>query len=364
MAHADLHLGLRVRFFVQIKSGLENGREGGPRLFDEDQLDPHQAFLDVALHATPERSLTLRVGRQELAYGATRFISAREGPTVRQTFEGIKLILRSGAWRVDGFATSFVRTKPGTFDDDPEPGRNLWGVYAVRAVSFLPGGNVDLYYLGAHRDVSRFDQGAGDERRHSIGTRVWGKHEPWDYDVEPIVQWGSFAQGDIRAWAVETDTGYTLRSVRTTPRIGFKVHAASGDQDPTDPDLETFNPLYPRGLYNQLVNLHGHVNLIELQPSLTIRPTKRWTVTLDWSLVKRESLDDGVYGVGGNLLRPAGGSRARPVGSQLSLVPIWRVNRHITFVWIATHFFPGRFLEETGSAEPVTHLSGWFAYKL
>src|ERR687884_614637 len=31
MLHADLRLGARTRFFIQIKSGLENGRNGGPR---------------------------------------------------------------------------------------------------------------------------------------------------------------------------------------------------------------------------------------------------------------------------------------------------------------------------------------------
>src|SRR5262245_51810880 len=39
MLHTDVHLGNRVRFFGQIKSGIELGREGGPRGADKDKLD-------------------------------------------------------------------------------------------------------------------------------------------------------------------------------------------------------------------------------------------------------------------------------------------------------------------------------------
>ena len=43
LLHADVHLGERLRFFGQLKSGLESGRTGGPRPPDEDELDLHQA---------------------------------------------------------------------------------------------------------------------------------------------------------------------------------------------------------------------------------------------------------------------------------------------------------------------------------
>ena len=49
MVHADLHLGERFRFFTQFKSGLENDREGGPRIIDEDKLAVNQAFMDLTL---------------------------------------------------------------------------------------------------------------------------------------------------------------------------------------------------------------------------------------------------------------------------------------------------------------------------
>ena len=91
MLHADLHLGTHVRLFGQLKSGWENGRTGGPRPTDEDKLDLHQAFLDGVLGIYDDVSLTMRAGRQEMAYGSSRLVSVREGPNVRQSFDGLRI---------------------------------------------------------------------------------------------------------------------------------------------------------------------------------------------------------------------------------------------------------------------------------
>jgi len=128
MLHADLHLGPSIRFFGQLKSGLENGRTGGPRPPDEDKLDVHQAFLDGVLGFSDDASLTLRGGRQEMAYGSSRLVSFREGPNVRQSFDGLRMILNAGAWRVDGFFTRPVETDPGYFDDGSDRTRAFWEV--------------------------------------------------------------------------------------------------------------------------------------------------------------------------------------------------------------------------------------------
>lgn len=67
MLHADLHVGARA--FAQLQSALASGRRGGPSPVDEDELDLHQAFVDVALGIGETLALTLRAGRQGMAYG-------------------------------------------------------------------------------------------------------------------------------------------------------------------------------------------------------------------------------------------------------------------------------------------------------
>jgi alginate export protein len=362
MGHVDVHLGERFRFFVQVKSGLENGRAGGPRIIDEDKLDLHQASLEVALVTSPRRTIALRVGRQELAFGARRFLSAREGPTVRQSFDGVRLDVSSDTWKLAVFATKPVQTNPGFFDDFPSPGQTSWGIYASRPIRYIHGSNLDLYYLGLDRTKSRFQQGVAGETRHSVGTRLWGQNRAWDYDVEPIYQWGEFGSGNIRAWAIETETGYTLR-LPTNPRVALIADAASGDRDPKNSDLETFNPLFPRGLYYQLVNLNGHLNFFNLDPLLVSHINKNLSLTFDCGFFWRQSRGDGVYGVGGNFLRAGSSHDSRYIATQPSLVTEWRLQRHVTVIAIYTHSFPGVFLRETGPARSVNYVSVWLGYK-
>jgi hypothetical protein len=44
----------------------------------------------------------------------------------------------------------------------------------------------------------------------------------------------------------------------------------------------------------------------------------------------RESLDDGIYQIGGTLVRPSGGSKARYIGSQANFDLLWALDLHTT----------------------------------
>src|SRR6185436_13627650 len=110
MVHADAHFGNHFRLFTQFKSGLGDGRNGGPRPTDRDDFDLNQAFFDARVPWSQGDSLTFRLGRQELAYGSSRLISVREGPNVRLSFDGAKGILKLSEWQVDAFAVKPVRT--------------------------------------------------------------------------------------------------------------------------------------------------------------------------------------------------------------------------------------------------------------
>ena len=108
MLHVDARLSRRVRLYGELKSGIEVGRAGGPRGSDEDRLDLHQAFVDVSFGP-----VTVRVGRQELAFGSQRLVSVREGPNVRQTFDGGTVVLQRGRWRADGFGNTLCEHGDG-----------------------------------------------------------------------------------------------------------------------------------------------------------------------------------------------------------------------------------------------------------
>jgi len=363
MGSMDLHAGSHFRLYGQLKSGLENGRTGGPRKpIDEDKLDINQAFVDFSFAPAADEKITFRAGRQEMAYGVARFVSVRDGPNVHQTFDALKVIFTVRKLRIDAFVSKPVQTNFEEIDDYPDPPRTFWGLYGTSPLRW-PGAHLDVYYFGLRNSKAKFQQGGALEERHSIGTRFWGNKGAWDYDVEPVLQFGSFGRGDIRAWAVESEAGYKLRRLRYTPRLGFRPEIDSGDGNPANRDLQTFNLLFARGLYHQLVNLNGHQNAISLAPVLTFYLSKRLTVSQDCSFLWRENVNDGLYGVGGNLLRPGTPQQGRYIATQPTSLVDWKLQRHVAVILIYTHSFPGEFVRQSGPGRPVNYVNAWVDFK-
>ncbi|MGH8615797.1 MAG: alginate export family protein, partial [Gammaproteobacteria bacterium] len=82
MLHADVHVGAYVRVFGQLHSALESGRQSGPSPVDEDKLDLHQAFLDIAaFRVLPNQANECRLGGPErLSYALP--VSVADGPYI------------------------------------------------------------------------------------------------------------------------------------------------------------------------------------------------------------------------------------------------------------------------------------------
>ena len=115
----------------------------------------------------------LRLGRQEFEFGSGRFVDVREGPNVRQAFDGASLEWKTPSWTVDGLATKPVLNGTGILDAPPNHGSTFWGVYAVHPLNEIRGGNIDLYYLGLARKNAPFERGSQNELRHTVGGRYW-----------------------------------------------------------------------------------------------------------------------------------------------------------------------------------------------
>jgi hypothetical protein len=361
--HGKLEMGGNLRFFSQLQSSLENGRAGGPRPTDKNELDLHQGFLDAKLELSGDAALTLRAGRQEMAYGSQRVIAVREGPNVRQAFDGFRLMYRSAEFRLDGFVTKPVQTKRYLFDDGPDNSKALWGGYAVLPFAPLAEGTIDLYYLGLYRSRAAFDQGVAAETRHSVGARLWRTAAPLDYNFEALYQWGRFGNGAIRAWTVASDTGYTLTARPLHPRFGLRADIASGDSDPSGKDLQTFNPLFPKGAYFSEAGLIGPANFIDVNPCLDLHLAKSTILIFDWDFFWRENIHDGLYNNAVVLVRTGKTSHARYIGSMAQAQLSWDIDRHLSLVGIYGHFFTGSFLKESGKGADVDYLTSWLTYK-
>lgn len=364
--YSDWHVGDRVRFFGQLTSDIEAGRNGGPQPNDEARLWVEQGFLDIKAMASDDASLTFRLGRQEFEFGSGRLVDAREGPNVRLAFDGVDAILKATSWRVDGFATRPVINHLNVFDDPPNHATMFWGVYAVRPLPVTHGGNIDLYYLGIDNKRAAFDRGTTQEIRHTLGSRFWGARGAWDYDWGALLQWGTFGKADIRAWGIGTDTTYNLRSLPLRPQLDVRLAITSGDRHPPSHALGTFNPLFPTGIYygEGVVNLNGPSNMRQVGASMKFHLAKTVLLAGDYDWFWRQSLQDGVYGLGANLLRSGLANEDRYIGSQPSAGIYWQASRHFSLSAAYTHFFVGPFFTQGASpGHDVDNAAMWASYK-
>ena len=344
---ADVHLSQRFRFFTEIQSGLINGKLNSPRPTDENSLDLHQGFFEWREKLRGDREFTLRVGRQELAIGSSRLISASPGLNVKRSFDGAVLSVKASGWRLDAGVAKLVALSRGVFDDPPDHEQTFWAVAATRKSPRFKEGQLGLYYLGIDRARSIYAQGLGRDQRHTLGMKWFGAGARLDLNYDGMFQWGSFSGAPIRAWAFSTETGYRLSQRHWKPRLSVRADIASGDKDLADPRLQAFNPLFPGNSYAGAVGLLGPTNLTDVTPALTLVPRPRFVLIIECPNYWRTSVHDGIYGTNLSLLIPPGAGQGHYVGSNPGIAPVWQVTRHIMLQGAITRFLAGGFLERT-----------------
>jgi hypothetical protein len=310
--------------------------------------------------------LVLRLGRQEFELGDGRLVDVREGPNVRQAFDGASLNWKASSWNIHGFALKPVLNGTGVFDAPPDHGSTFWGMYAVHPMPKIRGGNIDLYYLGLAQRNAVFDIGSADELRHTVGGRLSGRRGGWRYDSEAAFQRGSFGTRNIRAWGTGHDTSYTFRSIRLRPQLGVSALVASGNHDNSQSDLGTLNPLFPTGYYfgQGGISLLGPSNLMAIGPKIRLQFTRSLSLVADDNVFWRTSLQDGLYGLGVNLLVSGQDSPERYVGSQASVGVYWEASHHLSVSVAYAHFYLGSFLMKASPRSKDTDYAAvWTTYK-
>ena len=267
MANADLHLGPIVRVFVQGISATEQGRVGGPRPSDVDEIDFHQAFVDITLPLAADSNFTLRGGRQVIVFGAERLIGVSDFTNVRRTFDGVRGTLTTPGNKLDVFYARPVRVLPYSLDDNV-PDTFIAGIYDTLE---LPGvwaaakPRLEMYALYVERQSITFNQTTAGENRYTFGARLTVGPKPFDFDVEPDYQVGRFNGQATHSFSVAAIAGYTFDQAMLAPRpfIGFDIASGGQRNNPGD----TFDQLFPSGHDKfGIIDAIGRQNIIDVHP--------------------------------------------------------------------------------------------------
>jgi hypothetical protein len=352
----------------------------------DDAFDLRQAWVEFG---NPKSfPLTLKIGRQILSYGDERLIGAFDWNNIGRTFDAAKLRWEEKTWWLDAFAGSVViPTRSEYNQSDFLNGSELHRQQILSGLYFsttaIPIQVTDLYVLHLHENANpKYAQNPlGDTNFVTLGARFKSKPgalapqedaglakdgktvvDPkpsrpvgFDYEGEFAFQTGNVRGLDLTAFAAHVGLGYTLDS-SWLPRFGIAYNFGTGDDDPADREIQTFQNLFPTNhkFYGQM-DVFSWQNMHDLEFSVKMQPAKTVTVKAEYHAFWLETTEDVWYRANGvtpvrapSALTRAAGNYA---GSEVDLIITWNVNKHLQIEGGYSHFFAGDYLADTGPSD-------------
>ncbi|MBM4053855.1 MAG: DUF3373 family protein [Planctomycetes bacterium] len=324
---ADGDVNEHLRIFIQIQDARSWGTEGDTVGFVNDgensiadsannRLDLHQGYFDIRnLFDLP---LTVRVGRQEIVWGDHRVIGNFVWSNIGRTFDAARFMYDTDTYYWEAFGAKIDENGyvDGATDDDNEDENLYASMFTFKKL--IPRAVLELMYIQKNDQdddsnsavTDGYDAGEGDSDHvvvHDLGFRLDGKAlnlDAIDYTLESHFQVGDYGDQSHKAWALAARTGYTFKNVAWTPRIGVEYDFASGDDDVSDGQHETFDNLYPtnhwQGNYG-FIDLVSWRNIHDYRANVKVNPTKKLMIQADVHYFELDEEDDGWYYASGNL---------------------------------------------------------------
>jgi len=332
--------------------------------------------------------VTVKVGRQELTYGDQRLVGNAFWLNIPHTFDAVKVRYQDSFFGVDLFAANLVYVDEDHFETSNSQDTLSGAYFDVPGISK---NNINEAYLLA-RNVSRgivtddWSQVPAPFRFtapqdiYTLGYHLKskpGSYGPWDYGIEAMWQFGDRTavfpattvavakvapRLDQGAWAFIVQAGYTWADEPFKPRLAAIVSAASGDQNATDKNSQTFQNLLPsnHGLYG-MMDLSSLQNIVDNRLSYTMKPSATTSFALDAHKQYLETTNDYWYNVAGVPRNTAGatpgsgkGFNINPgyssdLGEEVDAIAGWAVARGVLVEAGLGHFFRGNYIKESFS---------------
>lgn len=320
-----------ITAFVQVQDVRLFGEETNPSGdFSADGWDVHQAWF---LLANAGGGASLKIGRQEVAFGGERLISPSNWSQQARSFDGARLTLqREQEIRVDLLAAQIQEKASPRWNGNA----TLLAAYGT----LKPAGprQLDLYLIG-----QRAEAGAGDKEQWTVGARHVGKAAALDYRLEASWQTGRRAGADVAASLLGARVGAPVGKGTVT----LWYDRISGTE-PGSAEVGVFETIYPSGH-----KFYGSADLFGDIPAHTsgrglqdLAMKTSWPLDGgDWTLhadVHRFLVTEGAGLAGSHLADELDLALLRRLPSGLAL------NAGVSYVWKGDALAPVRGIAESG----------------
>ena len=356
--YTDLHVGDSFRAYVEYLDAVSNYEDLPPLGIDEDRSDLLNAFGEARLPFAPgDSTLRLRIGRQELLEGQQRLVSPLDWANTRRTFEGAKLISEGKRWDTRLFWTRPVLVDKGRFD---QPDQSKWFAGMYSTYKCFKHQKVSPYFLILREEDQipgpaagqghRIGSGQVDSRIYTAGALFEGGMDNWLWDLEGASQFGEYGNLDIFAGMVAAGVGRKMPNRRWAPTLWMRYDYASGDEDPTDGTVGSFNHLFPLGhKWFGFLDLVARTNIHDLNAQFFLKPHKKVTL-LAWGHLFWLAEDrDGLYNAADIVsFQDATGASGNEVGQEIDLTANIAIRPGVGLLLGYSHFWSGDFVRNQG----------------
>lgn len=333
--YTNWKLNDNVRFYFEgILADVTANDEYDPRRIDRNWGDLTNAFVDLRL----TDSSAIRIGRQELLFGAQRTVSPLDWANTRRTFEGVRYLYREDKLSLDAFFTNFVPVDHDAFDE-ANYDQKFYGVYGNYKASDSRA--FDFYYLGYDNDKALNGSGVGsaDFSLHTIGLRMYGKVGDWMYEFEGAPQFGrqSGAGIDHSAGFATIGLGRQFKQVKWKPTVWFYYDYASG-QD-AGGDYNRYNQLFPLAhKYLGFIDATQRANIESPNVLVKLAPSKKVDLLFWYYHLMANSATDIVPSLGST---PTQSMTSKDWGNELDFIAKYKINPRSNLLVGYSHFWAG-----------------------
>lgn len=345
-----------VRVFVTLQDSRMWGDEGIPT-GDLEGVDVHEAWVEFS--NAFGQPWTFKVGRQEISFGDQRLVSPLDWDAVTRSFDGVRTWWKEDDWSLNLFVFTIDENSVpvgGHTDDD----RVFDGAYF--SYTGFENHTIDAYLMHQAYSDGSFtseDGSTGDMERVTLGFLFKGSTDGFSYSAEADYQFGDVAEDDLSAYGWALTFGYTFDH-DWKPTVGIEWDFASGDDDPTDGDAETFDPIFPFGHYYQgFLDTFAWKNGHDFAFRASVKPDEDYWIEAAFHYFVLDSDRDAWYNAGSNVIRRfAAGGVGNDVGYEIDLHCKYQLNPS-TALWFGySHFFTGSYVDDTGDDPDMDWL--WF----
>ena len=329
-------------------------------------VDLHQGY--VVLGNISGLPLSLKVGRQEIAYGDQRLVGSFGWSNQGRAFDAIRLMYMGDIADIDFWTAKVTENNSCgggvgcTASPANKSGQDIdfYGIYSTLKDNPVPDSNLQAYLL-YKRDGATGLEGKINLSEYTLGARLGGKVSEVgiDYTGEFAYQFGTNANAkaddgttktksvDIAAYAFAVEAGYSIPGIAWNPRVAVEYDSATGSKS-VDKDT-TFDQLYPtnHALYGYM-DYQGWMNMNDITLKLSTRPSDKSFYYLAYHMLSLAEKKDAWYGADGKARTGFGSSASNSkdaVGHEVDLLARYTVNQNLKLEAGVSEFFKGDFIE-------------------